>query len=72
MVSKLVSLTNTEGNNLRKNDVLYYIMSGKGTFTSSGHHSVKLKKATYSTFHVVKPATFKQIMMNHGSISGLG
>lgn len=31
-----------EGNNLRKNDVLYYIMSGKGTFTSSGHHSVKL------------------------------
>ena len=33
-----------EGNNLRKNDVLYYIMSGKGTFTSSGHHSVKLKE----------------------------
>lgn len=31
-----------EGNNLRKNDVLYYIMAGKGTFTSSGHHAVKL------------------------------
>lgn len=33
-----------EGNNLRKNDALYYIVSGKGTFTSSTHHTVKLQQ----------------------------
>lgn len=31
------------GNNLRKNDVLYYIISGTGSFSSSGHHAVNLK-----------------------------
>lgn len=32
-----------QGDNLRKNDIFYYIISGTGTFTSSRHHAVKLK-----------------------------
>lgn len=44
-----------EGNNLRKNDVLYYIMAGKGTFTSSGHHAVKLKQG--DLFYVPRSQT---------------
>ena len=33
-----------DGNNLRKNDVMYYILNGKGTFNSSVHHVAKLQK----------------------------
>ena len=32
-----------QGDNLRKNDIFYYIISGTGSFTSSRHHAVKLK-----------------------------
>ena len=32
-----------QGDNLRKNDILYYIINGQGTFTSSRHHIVKLQ-----------------------------
>lgn len=32
-----------QGDSLRKNDILYYIISGQGTFSSNRHHAVKLK-----------------------------
>ncbi|AHI11233.1 AraC family transcriptional regulator [Lactobacillus helveticus] len=33
-----------ESNNLQKNYVLYYILSGEGTFSSNGHHTVNLSQ----------------------------
>lgn len=36
-----------ESDNFRKNYVLYYVLSGKGTFSSTGHHAIKLKQGDF-------------------------
>lgn len=33
-----------ESNSPRKNYVLYYVLSGQGTFSSKGHHAIKLRE----------------------------